>query len=317
VTSAALTVNLVLIGAVVAYLVSRAYPLTELVRVRNAMLLARTRPGDFDWTPENAPPDFRFERRQPSPEFVEVVHALGVDRLDDDWQKALALAGHLTEVSRGAGPIQSDLATTYGRIREGGGYCADFVRVFLALAYTADVVARQWAFSFDGFGGHGHTFIEAYDRRLSKWLFLDVYNNFHAVNPVSGAAMSAFEFRVALEGPVGTFDLRPNGPGPPGFRYPERALEYYRRGLGQWYLLWGNAVFSGDANPIVRAAFRISGGLGRLVTTFIGAQPLIRVLPTAENGVMVASLAGLRRRVCAATVALLALLVGLVVQLGR
>jgi hypothetical protein len=30
-----------------------------------------------------------------------------------------------------------------------------FVKVYLALAHAAGITARQWAFSFDGFGGHG------------------------------------------------------------------------------------------------------------------------------------------------------------------
>ncbi len=41
---------------------------------------------------------------------------------------------------------------------------------------------RQWGFSFDGFGGHGHTVVEVYDRQRGKWLLLDVFNNFHAVD---------------------------------------------------------------------------------------------------------------------------------------
>src|SRR5262245_62402836 len=144
--------NLAALVAVIAWLLRQAYPATEAVRLRNALLLEPSTREDFSWTPESVPPDFRLERRPPSREFVDIVHHLGVDRLTNDWERACVLAGHLTEhaAEDETGPVQADLFTTYLRIREGHGYCSDFVRVFLALAHAAGLVVRQWAFSFDG-----------------------------------------------------------------------------------------------------------------------------------------------------------------------
>ena len=55
------------------------------------------------------------------------------------------------------------------------------------LAGAAGLTAREWGFSFDGFGGHGHALVEVYDRGLSKWVFLDVYNNIQALDAATGA----------------------------------------------------------------------------------------------------------------------------------
>lgn len=310
-------VNLLALGGVIAYLLRHAYPTTEAVRLRNALLLAPSRQDEFNWTPENLPEDFRLERRPPSREFIEAVRALSVAQLTDDWRKALALAGHLAERAQDKGPIRSDLLTTYRRIRDGDGYCADFVKVFLALAHAAGLMARQWAFSFDGFGGHGHTFVEVFERRRAKWLFLDVHNNFHVVAFATGEPVSAFELRELLRGPDTNLRLVPNGPGRPGFPYAEKALDYYRRGLGEWYLVWGNAVFAGEANPLARWAARMSSGLGRLASMLLDTQPRIHVLRTADNAAQIESLARLRRRARLAIVLLFALVGVLLVQLSR
>jgi hypothetical protein len=190
------------------------------------------------------------------------------------------------------------------------------VKVYLALAHAAGLVARQWAFSFDGFGGHGHTFVEVFDRRRRKWLFLDVFNNFHAVAS-TGEPVSAFELRDSLQGQRADVRLEPNGPGRPGFIYREKALDYYRRGLPEWYLWWGNAVVSAAASPIVRWASRAGGGLGRVAGMLLDRQPRIRILPTDENRGQAESLASLRTRTRVALVLLLALLVCLAVQFVR
>jgi hypothetical protein len=315
--SAGVALNLLALGGVLLYVLRHVYPLSEAVRLRNALLLEPSGPDDFDWTPDAAPHDFRLERRPPSAPFIEAVRALGVERPDGDWPKALALAGHLTERAKGSGPIRSDLLTTYRLIREGGGYCADFVKVYLALAHAAGLLARQWAFSFDGFGGHGHTFAEVFDRQRGKWLFVDVHNNFHAERASTGEPLSAFEFRALLL--AGSDDLRlaPNGPGRPGFVHVHKALDYYRRGLAEWYLWWGNAVFSDDANPLGRWAARLSGGLGRLASILLGTQPRIRVLHTDDNAAQIESLATLRRHARLAIVLLVALVGLLVAQLWR
>jgi hypothetical protein len=286
--------NVLALGGVLGYLIRGAFPATEAVRLRNAFLLAPGAQDDFSWTPDRVPANFRLERRPASDEFVAVVRGLGLDPGEDDWRKALALAAHLTEGTRDTGPILSDLHTTYRRIRAGDGYCADFVKVYLALAHAAGLVARQWGFSFDGFGGHGHTFVEVFDRRRNKWLFLDVHNNFHVLDK-DGEPVGALELRGLLAG-GGAPRFQPNGPGRPGFPVAAKALDYYRRGLDEWYLWGGNAVFSSDASPLVRSAYRLSGALGRVASMLLDLQPSVHVLRTEANRPRVEALARLRRR---------------------
>jgi len=312
----AVVANAFALAAVVGYVARQAYPATEAVRIRNAFLIESGSPGDFDWTPANLPPAFKTEQRTASPLFVEVVQRLGLDSLDSDSNKALVLAAHLSEHAADRGPIRSDLATTYRRIREGYGYCADFVRVFLALAHAAGLFARQWAFSFDGFGGHGHTFVEVYDRARGKWCAIDVYNNFHFASAASGEPLGALEIRVALASGGHGLAMRPNGPGRPGYVLPEKGLDYYRRGLDEWYLWWGNAVFSREAQPLVQLARHFSDRLADLAGYVAGVQPHIRVLASEENVAQRRAIARLKTRLQWAAM-LAALLCGaLVVQIG-
>ena len=117
---------------------------------------------------------------------------------------------------------------------------------------------------------------------------------------------------------IGPADLRfePNGPGRPGFIHPEKALDYYRRGLREWYLLWGNAVISPARSPLVNWVSGVGGGLGRVASMLLDVQPRIRILRTAENEAQAAALARLRRRVRVAGALLVALAVVLMAQLG-
>lgn len=313
--SIGIVANLVAVAAVVGYVLWRAYPATEAVRLRNALLLAPGGNDDFDWAPPRFPATFQAERLPATPEFREIVAALSLVELSGDWEKTLAVASHLTERTEHLGPVRADPLTTYRAIRDGYGYCADFVKVFLALAHAAGLTARQWGFSFDGFGGHGHTLVEVYDRQRGKWLVLDVFNNFHVVDPRSGEPLGALEFREALLVPRGTVCMRPNGPGRLGFVHSETALDYYRRGVHQWYLLEGNAVFSYYAHPLVRAAGRLSQTLAQFAASMIGVRPRIRIYETSENAEQVGHLYRLRRQLVVLAVVLLLLLAALAAQL--
>ena len=226
---------------------------TEAVRLRNALRLQPSRDEDFTWTPPYFPPGFAVERRVPSADFRDIVASLALDSVPGDWNRALAIAGHLTERAEDKGPVRADPLTTYHAIRNGHGYCADFVKVFLVLAHTAGLVSRQWAFSFDGFGGHGHTIVEVFDRARGHWLLLDVFNNFHVVDAASDEPLGALQFRDALLGRRGGALMRRNGPGRLGYIHEHKAVDYYRRGIDQWYLMWGNAALSAYSNPVVRA----------------------------------------------------------------
>src|SRR6266550_2213521 len=241
---ATVALNLAALVAVLAYVTWLAYPPTEAVRLRNALLLRRGNEADFSWTPDTVPADFRAERAPPSADYAAIVQSLGVGEVELDWDKARLLAAHLARHAGDKGPIRSDLATTYHRIQQGYGYCADFVKAYLGLAHAAGLFARQWAFSFDGFGGHGHTFVEVFDRQRGRWIFIDVFNNFHAIDVSSGEVLAALDFREIVAGNQAGVAMRPNGSGRLGFIHEAKALDYYRRGVPEWYMWWGNAVFS-------------------------------------------------------------------------
>ena len=290
-----IAVNVVALVALLARVLWLARRPTEAVRLRNALRLQPSRDEDFTWVPPYFPPGYVVEGLPPGTEFREIVASLGVDAIPGDWGKALALAGHLTERAEDKGPVRTDPLTSYRAIRVGHGYCADFVKVFLVLAHTAGLVARQWAFSFDGFGGHGHTVVELFDRERGRWLFLDVFNNFHAVDAASGEPLGVLEFRDALLGRRGAALMRRNGPGRLGFVHEHKALEYYRRGIHQWYLMWGNAALSCYGSPFVRATGRISPTLTAIVANVVGAQPGIRIYATPENAAEVRKMFALRR----------------------
>ena len=252
----------------------------------------------------------------PSADYAAIVRSLGVEQMQLDWDKARTLAAHLVEHADDKGPIQSDPSTTYRRIREGYGYCADYVKAYLGLAHAAGLFGRQWAFSFDGFGGHGHTFVEVFDRQRERWIFVDVFNNFHAIDGSSGELLAALDFRDFAAGHRDAASMRPNGSGRPGFIYEAKALEYYRRGVPEWYMWWGNAVFSYYAHPLVRAAGRMSRWLAYVASIVVGVQPTIRIYPVPENREQTRRMFGLRRRLRWIAAALLVLLASLGVQLA-
>src|SRR5690606_15739578 len=157
---------------------------------------------------------------------------------------------------------QSDLATTYRRIREGYGHCADFSRVYVALAHAAGLFVREWAFTHNGFGGNGHVLVEVWDPLRAQWLMLDVYNNFHACDAATQQPLSARAFRRSVLGLRPTALSYRTGEGRPGFVHQHKLIEYYRRGAAEWYMVWGNAVYSYEANPLVRGAMRLHPAAG-------------------------------------------------------
>jgi hypothetical protein len=313
--TAGIAANAIALVALLALVIWKARRPTDAVRLRNALLLEPSRDEDFTWVPPDFPQNYAVDRLPASSEFTEIVASLGVDAIPRDWDKALALAAHLSEHAEGMGPLRDDLSKTYAGIRRGYGYCADFVKVYLALARAAGLDARQWAFSFDGFGGHGHTVVEVFDRQRGKWLLLDVFNNFHVVDAGSGEPLGALEYRDALLGRRTEATMRPNGPGRPGFVHEHKALDYYRRGIDQWYLVWGNAVFSYYGHPAVKATGKVSRTLAHLTANLVGVQPRIRLFRTSGNAELVQRMFALRRWLLAMLGLLALLSATLVVQL--
>ena len=291
----AIALNLAALLLLAAWLLAQAYPATEAVRLRNALLLEAGAPPDFDWTPARMPAGFMAEQRAPTPQFVSAARAAGADPSAGDWERALALAAALTRNAQDKGAIQGDLESTHRAIVEDGrGYCADFTAVYLALAHAAGLAAREWGFSFDGFGGHGHAVVEIFDRRRGKWAFLDVFNNVHAVDAVSREPLSALEFRDFVLGRRPAPVILPNGPGRLGYPLQDKLIAYYSRGAQEWYLSMGNNVYSYEAHPAVRAAGRISRSLEQLAAVAVGVHPRLLALASPENAPQLERMARLR-----------------------
>lgn len=287
--------NALVVAALGLHLLSLSRPSTEAVRLRNALLIEPEPAMSVGGTLEQPPANFRLETLPPDPRFVAVVHAIGADR-GPDLSRALAIAGHLTENAREGGAIQSDNWTTYQRIREGVGYCSDFSRTFLALAHGAGLMAREWGFSFDGFGGWGHAVVEVYDRQRGHWVFLDVFNNFHVEDRATGEPLDVEGWRRAiLSGNQVRIVL--NGPGRFGWADGEAGLwEYYRRGIHGWYLWLGNAVGTYDSQVLVSLASRLSRSLEQLAAIATGVHPHILVLGSSENRAAFEHMQALRRQ---------------------
>lgn len=259
---------------------------TELVRIRNSLLYEPT-PAVADWTPATLPAGYLFDRVSPTPTFLQIIAENELVDPEDDWQTALRIGRHLLSGVVGrrgsGGPIQLGLSDTYREITaRGSGYCGDYVDVFTAMANASGIFSRSWAFSFDGFDGHGHIFNEIWDRRSATWRMIDVFNNYFVVDE-NERPLSALQFRTALlaGNPIRWRPVEPVAR--PGYKYPEKAVDYYRRGANQWYLWWGNNVFEYDGNRVVSLFSVPSRALGQLSAIAIGVHPPIRVLQTPEN----------------------------------
>lgn len=270
---------------------------TEGVRLRNAMNFVQSGEHDFDWSPDTMPADFQVERSAPDGIFVQAVAQLGVPVTGTDDDTVAAISRHLLGHPQLRGtPIQSDLRTTYQRIiHDGTGYCGDFTRVFMAFAIAAGIPVRAWSFSFDGFGGHGHVLPEIWNRQRRQWQLVDVFNNYYFVDS-DGVAVSALRFRRALATPSHGLHLVPVVPGVrPGYAMEEKAWRYYQQGVPQWYLSWGNGVFSSDRAWGVSTLGRVSRSLAQLVGVLQGAYPPIHILDDPDNRAHVAELRRVRR----------------------
>lgn len=259
---------------------------TELVRMRNALVLIDDSSSGFDWTPASVPPSYVQERGPVDPFFVDVAQRLGLAALPDDWARALAISRHLLGSSPAlqGGAVKLNLRGTYQRIvGSGQGYCGDFVDVFMAIALAAGMPARSWAFSFDGFGGHGHIWPEIWNRQLGRWQLVDIFDNYYFLE-TPGVPLSALEFRQALLGNSTQLKLAPLYPGARvGWSIEEKAWDYYRRGLPEWYMWWGNNLFTYDRALLVRTFSGVSRALEQLGGIVQGVFPPANLMVTAAN----------------------------------
>lgn len=317
-----LKLDVALLLLVVAWVLSQAVPSSEAVRLRNALVLDGTvNAARLDWSPPGAPSDFRFEQRKPS-DFFQRLADRPAFKLEGSWARAQALGRSLQVKLEDKGPIMKGLEESYTRIVENGeGYCGDFADVFTAMAHASGIVTRQWSFSFDGYGGSGHIFNEVWDDRANRWRALDIYNNYLFVDSESGEALSALEFRASLRGerPMARI-VQFNPAARVGFVIPEKAVAYYRKGMDQWYLWWGNDVFTTDADPVVDVFGKISRHAGQLAAIAEGVQARMRIVETPASTAEIARMLALKGRLLlagklAAGLLLLALVIGIVLKL--
>lgn len=287
----------------------------EAVRLRNALLFDEAASADFDWTPEQSPVSFARDRTIPHSVLSRATTALLGPAGESDWQRSLRIANHLLAHAGRGGAAQSDLEGTYRIILAGSGYCADYTSTFIAMASAAGIFAREWGFSFNGYGGGGHVLVEIWDRDTRRWQMLDVFNNFYAAETGSGQPLSAMAFRERLASGRDNFALRRLGPGRDGFRDQQALLDYYRRGVDEWYLWWGNAVYRYDASWAVRTLGPLSRSAEQLVAIATGVHPRMRALPTPGNGEARHRIQHLRKQLLAGAVIALALMALLATQL--
>ncbi len=311
-----MSLALLLVASLAPYLTSS----TELVRIRNALLYDPT-PAEVEWTPTTVPNDYLVERTQATPLFTRVVEKNLLVVPGDDWQTALRIGRHMLSGvidRRGSGgPIHKGLSTTYREITSRGrGYCGDYVDVFTALADASGVFARAWEFSFDGFDGGGHIFNEIWDRKTASWRFIDVFNNYYVVDE-NERPLSALEFHEALvsHSPIRWRFIEPRAR--PGYVYPEKAVDYYRRGADEWYLSWGNNAFEYDANRVVSLLNAVAPALAQFSAIVLGVYPKIRVLDLPENERQRDALERLKSHMYLVAACLPALLLIMIVALGR
>jgi len=267
-------VSLLIVLVASGWLGLKAHDARDLVKFRNAMLV-KVGPADaFDWRPDTRPGDFREERAPAPAEMNEAVSAaVGSSSRNSDFLTALDLARHLAKNrQRAAPPIQKSTLETYREIvGEGQGYCADFTQVFNGLAHAAGLEVREWGMSFEGYGGNGHAFSEIFDRGREQWVFIDSFYSFY-VTDGTGRPLAASEFRDRLLTRSTDLHVEPIVAEKFGFKSPERALDYYRRGAASFYMWWGNDVFSYDNNAVL-GHLGASRALQQLAGVVLGIQP--------------------------------------------
>lgn len=272
------------------WVLSLVTPGEEAVKIRNALAATLGQPSDFAWTPDRMPPDFLVNSAAPSPEFLQAASRLRVGDTGaprEGFDLALAISRHLMSApQRLDGPIQSGLHAAYtGITQRGVGYCADFTQVFTALAVAAGLPVRTWSISFETFGA-GHAFNEIYDQRLGRWMLVDSYHSLYFADAATLEPLSVLDVHDRLLAPTSTAptmviqrivpDLFP-------FPSDAAALDYYRRGMSQLALAWGNNVFDYDQSAPVRWSAAVSRHAERAVAIVIGEYPGMRIYPVAVS----------------------------------
>jgi hypothetical protein len=264
-------------------------PSEEVTRVRSGLIFDMGDSADFGWGPEAIPATFLAETGAVSTEFQmaadSAVAKLPASR--GDFDVALALARSLMTVpKRIGGPIKSDLLTTLRAIEnDGRGYCADFAKVYNGIAIAAGLPVRQWGFAFNSFGS-GHTFNEIYDRARKKWLVIDSFHSLYFVDPATRVPLSALELHdrlLSLNDAPSEIAIERIVPAHYPFRSDVVALDYYRRGMTQLYLVWGNNVFDYEKKLGYKLASPFGRSAEEITAIATGRYPRMRIYPIAVS----------------------------------
>lgn len=310
-----LTTFAALVGIAIpaAWLLSVVTPGEEAVKIRNGLVASIGQPDDFTWTPNDVPADFLANRAPPSPEYAEAAKALvnpEPGRRLQGLELGLAISRHLMggPGQRPGGPIQGSLSDAYeGITRQGRGYCADFTQVFSGIAVAAELPVRTWSISFEAFGA-GHAFNEVFDDTLGKWVLVDSFHSLYFVDPASREPLSVLEVRdrlLAYGGEAPALEIQRIVPERFPFPSDPVALDYYRRGMPQLALAWGNNVFDYDQSVAVRWGARVSRHAERALGIAVGKYPEIRIYPVDVSYRDLGSLFRARNRFFAAAGALM------------
>jgi hypothetical protein len=291
-----------------------AGPSADSTRLRTALIAAVGQPADFTWQPGNTPESFAVDTTDSPKLFHDVISdllPLYVSGSDNELRVGKAIARRLMSAPRRRdGPIRADILTTYeGITHYGRGYCADFSKVFNGLAKTANLPVRQWGFSFSAFGA-GHTFNEIFDRTFDKWVMVDSFHSLLFVDSRTREPLSVIEVHnrlLDLRNTEADLAIERLVPEHFPFRSDQLALDYYRRGMPQLYLVWGTDVFAYEQ----RLGYRMLSGMSRhfeqLVAIMLGHYPRIKIYPEGVSDRDVEDLFRVRNSFFIATGCLLSL----------
>ena len=286
----------------VAWLLTLVTPSEEAVKVRNALVMQVGTPADFDWTPDEIPATFLVNRKGVPAEFLQVARRFGPPLApggEGALDRALVVSRELMSAShRVGGPIQSDNLNAYhGITADGRGYCADFTQVFNAIAVASNLPVREWSIAFEEFGA-GHAFNEIYDAGQGQWVLVDPFHSLYFVDPDSREPLSVREVHDRLLGidKDSGIEMRSIVKERFPFRSEALAIDYYRRGMPQLAMTWGNNVFDYERSVAVGWAGRVSRSLQQAIAIMLGIYPRSVIYPVGVSTSDVAELDRARTR---------------------
>lgn len=249
-----------------------------LVQVRNSLIYDVRDNGAYEWTPDDMPSGFILEEA-PTPRYVGVrleglIGKRSLSAEGSALDATLIIARSMISNQRPGQPVRTLFKYAISPVFDQGlGYCADYAQVLMGMTHSLGIPNRSWAISFKGYSGDGHAFNEIYDFKLKKWVFVDSFYSFYVVDDV-GTPLSVLELREAL-----LQDYRKSirvikiDPEKFGFKNTDAALSYYRRGMPELYMWWGNNVISYGNNRLVAFAARFSRVAEQAVAILTRVQP--------------------------------------------